>query len=128
MIRFLTVHDALFIHQQMLVTEGGGQDGVRDQNALQRALHDPQFAHLGQDPAPAKHELAAIYLDSLVVNRPFVDANKRTALGCALLFLHYNGVRFRTPDSAKVAAFVREVEERKHALARIAEFFHGLRK
>jgi death-on-curing family protein len=37
-------------------------------------------------------EVAAAYLYYLCQNHPFVDGNKRTALGACLVFLRLNGI------------------------------------
>jgi death-on-curing protein len=36
-------------------------------------------------------EMAATYLNSIAINHPFMDGNKRTALASSLTFLFMNG-------------------------------------
>lgn len=69
-----------------------GRFGIRDQDLLESAVARPQASAFGQDAYPTLYEKAAALLHSLVMNHPFVDGNKRTAILSALLFLRMNGI------------------------------------
>ena len=72
---FLTLADALAIHA-ILIKKYGGFEGVRDMGALESALYRPQtgyYLDLIQE--------AAALLESLAINHPFIDGNKRSASG-----------------------------------------------
>lgn len=97
--RYVTVDEALFIHGVLLRRYGGGT-GLRDAGALESALVRPQLGYYDD----VVQEAAAL-LESLAVNHPFVDGNKRAAFGVVDVFLRLNGFRVaRTSD--EVHAFM----------------------
>ena len=81
---FLTVADVEAIHEEVL-KHSGGSAGIRDRGALESAVHRPQFGYYAD-----LIEEAAALLESLTMNHPFVDGNKRTALASVETFLDYN--------------------------------------
>ena len=84
---YLTTADALFIHG-VLLARYGGSPGLRDAGALESALVRPQMGYY----ADVIEEAAAL-LESLAVNHPFIDGNKRAAFGVTDAFLRVNGYR-----------------------------------
>jgi death-on-curing protein len=70
----------------------GGSDGVRDVALLESAVAAPQASFGGRSPYADVVEVAAAYLFYLCRNHPFVDGNKRAALGACLVFLRLNGL------------------------------------
>lgn len=76
----------------------GGSTGLRDSALLQSATAAPQATFGGQSTFSDTIEVAAAYLYYLCSNHPFVDGNKRVALGSCLVFLELNGFQ-PTPDS-----------------------------
>lgn len=69
----LTVADVLGMHT-VLMQRYGGAMGVRDPGALEAALFRPQTGYYKDIVAEA-----AALLESLAINHPFVDGNKRIA-------------------------------------------------
>jgi len=83
------------LHAEQLRRHGGEQ-GIRDENILESALHRAETkAAYGE---PTIHELAAAYAFGLARNHAFVDGNKRTAIVTAMLFLLLNGYRMTAND------------------------------
>ena len=76
----------------------GGADGLRDLPLLESAVAAPQTSFGGKSPYADLVEVAAAYLFYLCRNHPFLDGNKRVALGACLVFLRLNGIQPR-PDS-----------------------------
>jgi death-on-curing protein len=76
----------------------GGSDGIRDGALLESAIAAPQASVGGGSPYGDIVEVAAAYLFYLCRNHPFIDGNKRTALGACLVFLRLNGIE-PSPDS-----------------------------
>jgi death-on-curing protein len=70
---------------------------VRDAGLLESAVHRPSAAMFGEEAYPDLLGKAAALLQSLAVNRPFVDGNKRTAWLSCVTFLAMNGIQLR-PD------------------------------
>ena len=90
-IRFLSVDDALAIHEDTIRHEGGLQ-GIRDPGLLDSAVMMPQQQFAGQYLHEDLAAMAAAYLFHIAQNHPFHDGNKRTAVMAALIFLDANGV------------------------------------
>jgi death-on-curing protein len=94
-IRFLSRDEALAIHAR-LIERFGGPDGVRDLGLLESALHRPQTGHYVD-----LVQMAAALFESLLMNHPFVDGNKRVAFFATDVFLRINGWRIEVnPDAA----------------------------
>jgi death-on-curing protein len=74
------------------IAEFGGSTGVRELSLLESAVAAPQASIGGRSPYADLAEMAAAYLFYLCKNHPFVDGNKRTALGACLVFLRLNGL------------------------------------
>jgi death on curing protein len=70
---YITLEEALRIHE-VLIREFGGAHGVRDLGLLESALLRPQTGYY----ADLIEEAAALW-ESLAMNHPFVDGNKRVA-------------------------------------------------
>lgn len=70
---------------------------VRDAGLLESAVHRPSAAMFGQEAYTDLFDKAAALLQSLAVNHPFFDGNKRTAWVSCVVFLAMNDVQLR-PD------------------------------
>lgn len=86
---FLSRDEVLAIHNTLL-ERFGGPAGIRDYGLLESALYRPQTGHYA-DLA----EMAAALFESLIMNHPFVDGNKRVAFFATDVFLRLNGYRFQ---------------------------------
>lgn len=75
----------------------GQQMGVRDLGLLDSAVHRPQSQMFGVEAYVDLFDKAAALLQSLAINHPFVDGNKRVAWMSTVVFLDFNGI-----DMAKV--------------------------
>lgn len=91
MLRHLTVEAVRAIHEEVLKAHGGSP-GLRDAALLESAVAAPQASYGGEPLLSDPVEVAAAYLFYLCKNHPFVDGNKRTALGACLVFLDSNGL------------------------------------
>jgi len=87
----LTVEIVREIHATA-IAEFGGSTGVRELSLLESAVAAPQATIGGRSPYADLAEMAAAYLFYLCKNHPFVDGNKRAALGACLVFLRLNGL------------------------------------
>lgn len=86
---FLTLDDLYQIHQDQLARYGG-QDGIRDQKALESAIAQPQASFGGEYLHPTVFDMAAAYTYHIAQNQPFVDGNKRAGLVAGLTFLYFH--------------------------------------
>lgn len=94
----LTVEIVREIHAAA-IARFGGSDGVREMALLESAVAAPQASFGGQSPYADLAEVAAAYLYYLCKNDPFIDGNKRTALGACIVFLRLNGIEPKADGS-----------------------------
>jgi death-on-curing protein len=87
----LTVDIVREIHAEV-IARFGGLDGVREPALLESAVAAPQAGFGGESPYSDLVEVAAAYLFYLCKNHPFLDGNKRVALGACVVFLRLNGI------------------------------------
>ncbi len=87
----LTVANVLEIHTEA-ISQFGGSDGIREMPLLESAVAAPQASFGGESVYTDLLEVAAAYLFFLCRNHPFVDGNKRAALGSCIVFLRLNGI------------------------------------
>lgn len=123
MARFLTLEDVVESHAEQIATFGGGV-GIRDLNALESSLAQPQATFGGRYLHNDIFEMAAAYLFHLVKNHPFVDGNKRVALEAALLFLEINGYSIESTDDELVNLVLQTIQG-EFSKQQIAEFFRS---
>ena len=87
----LSVEIVREIHTEA-IARFGGSEGLRDLTLLESAVAAPQASFAGASPYKDLVEVAAAYLFFLCRNHPFIDGNKRAALGACLVFLQLNGI------------------------------------
>ena len=80
-----TIETVIAIHE-VLIDQTGGASGLCDTGALESALMRPQIGYYD-----GIIEEAAALMESLAMNHPFVDGNKRIAFAVADTFLRMNG-------------------------------------
>src|SRR5207237_10889433 len=83
--RFLLLEEVLRIHAHQ-IERYGGPFGVRDARLLLYAVAAPEASFAGGFLHGTPFEMAAAYLFHLARNHPFLDGNKRSALGASLVF------------------------------------------
>ena len=83
--KYLSVDEVIIIHEY-LIDEFGGASGIRDISALESALARPQSGHYKN-----VYEESAALMESLAVNHPFIDGNKRISFFATDIFLRLNG-------------------------------------
>jgi death-on-curing protein len=85
----------LAIHARQIERYGGAH-GVLDRNVVGSALARPRQRWAYDDGCDLA-DLAAGYLVGFARSQGFNDGNKRTGLGCALVFLALNGRELHVP-------------------------------
>ncbi len=96
---YLTIAEVFAIHKQQ-IDDYGGMDGLRDGGLLESAVFRPQTGYYNNVA-----EEAAALLESLLINHPFLDGNKRVAFAAAHTFLLVNGFDLEV-DSDSVFDFI----------------------
>ena len=86
-VQFLSSDELIEIHTK-LIARYGGPPGIRDAGLLESALFRPQTGYY-DDLA----EMGAALFESLILNHPFVDGNKRIAFFGTDVFFRFNGYK-----------------------------------
>ena len=123
---FLTLAEIIETHSSQIELYGGTQ-GIRDMRLLQSALTQPEASFGGAWLHEDLYEMAAAYAFHICQNHPFLDGNKRTALGSAFMFLEINGITFIDPKQ-KLTEVILEMSEGKLSKKEFAEILRRLPK
>jgi death on curing protein len=113
--------EVLALHDRM-VGRTGGHHGLRDVGALVAMVNRPFGGTAAGDFYPTLEDKAAALCHGLVREHPFADANHRTGVTAAALFLERNGRRF-TASPADVVEFARGVAGAHHRIEDMAGWF-----
>ncbi len=123
---FPTIEEVIEFHDA-LISEFGGALGIRDEGALASAIMRPQMGYYD-----TLVEEAAALLESLTMNHPFVDGNKRTAFATTEAFLRMNGHYIDCDSEEAHAFFMHLFETNSFRFAELAvwleEHFRPLRE
>jgi death-on-curing protein len=84
---YLSFEDLILMHE-VLIQRFGGSPGIRNTDALEAALNRPQCGYY-----PDLIGQASALFESLAVNHPFIDGNKRIAFAAMDTFLRINGMQ-----------------------------------
>lgn len=98
----MDVQDVIHIHH-ILIEKFGGSHGVRDLGALEAAVHRPFTTFDKQELYPTAVEKAAAIFESILINHPFIDGNKRTAYVMMRLILMVHGFDIQAAQDDKYA-------------------------
>ena len=93
------------IHRRLIETFGGGA-GVLDLGLLESALFRPQTGYYADVVA-----MATALFESLLMNHPFIDGDKRVAFFATDVFLRLNGWQLRV-DPQEAHTFLITLLER----------------
>jgi len=112
--------EVLEIHA-ILINNFGGADGVRDDGLLRSAIFRPFATFDGVDLYPSPVDKAAAIFESIVMNHPFIDGNKRTGYFLMRLILLDAGLDILASQTDKYD-FVIDVTEGKHTTESIVDW------
>ncbi len=116
---FLSVEEVVAIHDA-LIHETGGMMGLREVGALASAVMRPQIGYYD-----GIIEEAAALLESLTVNHPFVDGNKRTAFAVTDAFLRMNGSLIDCDSEETYRFFMRLFKNNAFRFAELREWLEN---
>jgi death on curing protein len=124
---YLTIDEVLALHESLYTLNGEAPVPLIAAGKLESAVQRPQSAAFGEEFFPTLAEKAAALLQGIVIAHPFLDGNKRAALGSMLLFLRKNGVSYRVPDDPiydfVIAVTTGELREVEDIAGRLRELF-----
>lgn len=113
---FPTVEEVVALHDA-LIHDFGGSMGLRDMGALESAILRPQMGYYD-----GLIEEAAAMLESLAMNHPFVDGNKRVAFAATEIFLMMNGSFIECDSEAAYDHFMHLFETNSFRFAELHEW------
>jgi death-on-curing family protein len=117
---YLTLEEVLAIHFDQ-INRYGGSHGVRELNLLIAAISRPQATFGGFDLYSDVFSKASALLQSLVMNHPFVDGNKRTAIVSTARLLAINGYELKMARKDLINITL-EVESKKKSIEGVASW------
>lgn len=126
--KYLTPENIIQIHFE-IIEETGGSHGLRDLNLLKSAVERPKTSFGGKDLYPNIYLKGASLIHSLLLNHPFVDGNKRTAVLSLIEFLRLNGKDIQATQK-EIVEFTLWVENKKPSVERISSWVekHAVRR
>lgn len=89
----ILLEDILQIHA-FSIKKYGGSNGLRDSGLLESAIARPFQTFGGEDLYPSIFEKVAALGESLIINHPFIDGNKRTGAVAMVALLEDGGLIF----------------------------------
>lgn len=117
---YVDIKEVYQIHQ-LIVKRAKTKARVRDFTLLHSALERPKATWEGKDLYRSIFDKAAALLQSLCLNHPFTDANKRTAWTVTHKFLWSNGHHLKA-NRNEAADFMVWVDNGKPELKQISRW------
>jgi death on curing protein len=114
------IEEAILLHRK-IIARAKTSAGVRDFALLHSAIERPKATFGGKELYPTIFAKAAALLQSLCMNHPFTDGNKRTAWTMTHRFLWKNGYHL-VANRMEAADFMVMVDNQKPALIDIARW------
>lgn len=96
----ISVKEAEVIHG-LLIDTFGGSHGIRDLSALDSALARPFQTYESAELHSTPLQKAASLIESILINHPFVDGNKRTGYVLMRIFLISNELDINASQEEK---------------------------
>ena len=116
----ITRSEVLIIHNEVVFAHGGA-NGVRDVGGLDSAIARPFQSFGGEDLYPSVFEKAAAIGESIIMNHPFIDGNKRTGYVLMETLLRIEGLKITATDDL-LYAFVIDISTGNIRFEQIVEW------
>lgn len=99
--QYVEIDEVYFLHEK-IIKRARTKASVRDFALLHSVVERPKATYGGEELYPTVFSKAAALLQSLTLNHPFSDGNKRTAWGTVRWFLVLNGFLLKVEKEAAV--------------------------
>lgn len=86
---------------KIIAESSGGSSGIRDEKLLLSAINRPFQTFDGKDLYPSAIDKSAAIFQSIIINHPFIDGNKRMAYAFLRLLLFEDGLDIDATDDEK---------------------------
>ncbi len=96
----ISIKETEEIHK-VLIDKFGGSYGIRDLAGLESALARPFQTFENKELYPTPIHKAASLIESILINHPFVDGNKRTGYVLLRILLISNGLDITSTEEEK---------------------------
>jgi death-on-curing protein len=96
----IPVEEVIRMHK-ILIESFGGSKGIRNREALESALARPYQTFDEQELYPEPEDKAASIVESIIVNHPFVDGNKRIGYVLMRITLLEHGMDINASENEK---------------------------
>ena len=93
----ITMEQILLLHH-LSIEKYGGSHGVRDAGLLDSAIARQFQTFAGENLYTSVFEQAAAISESLIINHPFVDGNKRTGFLAMIAILRINNIMLNADE------------------------------
>jgi death on curing protein len=117
---FLAIDEVVMMHE-ILIRRYGGLTGLRDRSQLEAAIFRPQSGYYADTILQA----AALF-ESLIMNHPFVDGNKRVAFAATDVFLRMNGFKINIDAKDAYRAIIKMLEHPSLGIGDIDQWLRGI--
>lgn len=117
---FVDIEQVYLIHEAIL-NQAKTKGSVRDFSLLHSAVERPKATYEGRNLYPTLFVKSAALLQSLCMNHPFTDGNKRTAWESTKRFLWLNDYHLKAKVK-ETADFMVHVDNEKPDLKEIASW------
>lgn len=117
--RYLNKEQLIAIHKELL-EQFGGLYGIRDESLLASAVGRYQSGYY----ADVIEEAAAL-MESLGINHPFVDGNKRIAVTAPLVFLMANNFSVNLDEDDAFEFIIRALENGDFTKNHLEDWIRG---
>jgi death-on-curing protein len=116
----ITKEIVLRLHELSII-EYGGSNGLREESSLESAVSRPYQTFGGDELYLSVYEKAAAIGESIIMNHPFVDGNKRTGFLAMLAVLADERVYISSPND-KTYQFVIDISTGEKRFEEIVEW------
>lgn len=86
---------------KIIAESSGGSSGIRDEKSLLSAINRPFQTFDGKDLYLSGIDKSAAIFQSIIINHPFIDGNKRMAYAFLRLLLFEDGLDIDATDDEK---------------------------
>jgi death-on-curing protein len=114
--------DVIHFHDKA-IEKYGGSKGLRDFGSLDAALHRPWQTFGSEELYPTCFEKAAAIAESIILNHPFIDGNKRTAFILCEAMLENEGYTIWS-DTETIYDFLIGISTGSFSFEEIVEWLH----
>jgi len=105
------ISKTLAVELNKIISEAsGGSSGLRDESLLLSALNRPFQTFDGKDLYPSIIDKAAALFQSIIINHPFIDGNKRMAYAFLRILLTEAGFTIDATEDEKYVFVIKASE------------------